>query len=175
MAAASHTVKDTNTKGCMVMRLTPGIMCVKVLMRRVIMRVFVPVDVDRAGSNDRPDTDAEEEESNKELGPSRPCLEVHEAAEYQPDSSDDEHSDSMTETPVHARPRCIGGVLNRRGSECREMVNAGEHMKSTGSKPCQNRYHSGTIPMSALLATSDPGTEENQHNSDNCDGCDRVI
>ncbi len=97
--AACHAMEDADPERRMMMGSITGVVCVDMLMVFVVVNVRVLVDLDPPRSKDRPGSDADEQETDKELRPPRPGLDVNKAPQHQPDPSDDADPDAMPESP----------------------------------------------------------------------------
>jgi hypothetical protein len=122
MAAACHTVEDADPERRMMMGPIAGVVGVDMLVAFIVVGVRVLVDLDPPCSGDRPSPDADEQETDEELRPPRPGLNVDEAPQRQSDPADDGNADSVTETLEDSGSCRAGRILNSRRSECREVI-----------------------------------------------------
>ncbi len=115
-------MEDPNTQSRVVMGPIIGLMWVDVFVRCVVVNVLVIVDLDSSGSRDRPEADSDQKKPNKKLGPRRPGPDVYEAPQENPHASNDDHADTMSQTPEPTDPTGPRRVLDSDGGQGGQMV-----------------------------------------------------
>lgn len=115
------------------------------LVAFIVVDVRVLVNLDPPGPIDSPSPNADEQETDQELRPTRPGFDIDEAPQRQPNPSDDHNTYAVTETPEDSGSCSTGRILNSCRGKCCEVIDTGEHMEAARGESGENRDHEGTV------------------------------
>ena len=116
-------------------------MTVDVSMPIVTVGVVMDVNLGAVCPANRPSSDSEKDETDDELCPIGPCLDIDKTAQAQAESAHDQNGRTVTESPKGTTLPRLWRVLQRQRSKSRQMVGTGEDMQAPGSQACQDRDH----------------------------------
>ena len=134
MSRTGHSVEQTDAECGMSMCRVSRRMSMEMLVGLFIVIVGMLVNFDPPRLDDRPDTDSDEHEPNREFGPSRCCIDVDDVPKGEAKPANDQHSEPMSKTPFRAGERRPGWIFDGNWSEGGQMVNANKHMEKTGGE-----------------------------------------